>query len=149
MTLKPKLWTLKAIEEAIVLVSAGQSMVEVGNHFGVSRQAVAGILFRARASGRIITAGLPGRHHRTGNEPFKPPTPHKAAKPAVATPVMIPVGLMERTGCAFPVGRTTQHLFCNNTCDGNSSYCGYHSRLMVQPFQASPKNFVRQFRRLV
>lgn len=60
--------------------------------------------------------------------PSKPPT--FFAVPVA--PDSVPVPLWERTGCAFPVERTTQHLFCDMPVTEPGCYCTFHHQRMYR-----------------
>ena len=66
---------------------------------------------------------------------LRKPKPIKAApKPRVTpvAPVIKPVSLLERTGCAFPVRRHAgEYLFCNCPPD-TGPYCEFHRSIMYK-----------------
>ena len=54
-------------------------------------------------------------------------------RPLVHPDFMCPVGLLERTGCAFPVDRAHGlHLFCNKILSEDRPYCAEHGLMMVR-----------------
>lgn len=50
----------------------------------------------------------------------------------VPEPVTTPVGLLDRTGCAWPVNDGGPFLFCNHPTEG--TYCEHHHQRMYRPW---------------
>lgn len=46
-----------------------------------------------------------------------------------ALPGSMPVDLMKRTGCAWPISNGETHLYCNLSKDGKGPYCSEHAAL--------------------
>jgi hypothetical protein len=115
--------------------TSGQIAIKLGT--GFTRNAVIGKVHRLKLQTRVyppkpIEEAKPIR--KTVGRAFIPrlPLPVQKAKPIPLPALCVPVGLQDRTGCCFPVVRTTEHLFCNATCSGD--YCDYHRRVMyVRP----------------
>lgn len=93
---------------------------------------VLGVSVRA-VTGKVDRLGLPPRDTsqsaafaRWGDRKAKGrPTPPSFPAP-VPEPHMTPVGLMDRTGCAWPVNDGGPYLFCNQPRQENSDYCTHH-----------------------
>lgn len=67
--------------------------------------------------------------HRGQSRPPSKPVPMPTTVPE---PVTTPVGLLDRTGCAWPVNDGGPFLFCNHPTEG--TYCEHHRQRMYRPW---------------
>lgn len=139
------------IEAVKPLALADQSAGQIAAALGVSRNAVIGVVYRSNGAVRLAnrrqdTGTKRRRHRRARSEygaktasawPKKQPVP---LDPALAAelensptwrplPGVEPVGLMERTGCAWPVTVDGQTLFCNCGTEKGARYCASHAAI--------------------
>jgi hypothetical protein len=86
--------------------------------------------------------GLPRRPHLSKARQRKPSIPKPIPAPTLGVQRALPVALIcdgvlleHRSGCCFPVGDTRPHRFCDTpgSIYGQSIYCDYHRRIMINP----------------
>jgi hypothetical protein len=106
----------------------GISIDEIAAYFNITKSSIA----HKRGRLKLIPRNRGGKNKSvtTVHNPYVAPKPKPTAKP-----VMVPVPLLERTGCCFPVDRKDgRHLFCNNIGElvRHSIYCDYHKQEMIR-----------------
>lgn len=69
---------------------------------------------------------------RTRRYPKLPSVPLPRPRKPILTAHMKPVGLFQRTGCAFPVNDGKPFLFCDAPIHSPTAYCEFHGNLMVK-----------------
>lgn len=131
----------------LALQQEGRSTAAIAEAYGVSRNAVCGLLWRTK-----IALGLVIPKPRSK----KPPSPPKEARAKPAKPRVLdrppppkkrmvrelrvaPIGTpapiyeLASQGCRFPVTpndtAATEHLFCNQRRDFHPSYCNKHAQI--------------------
>ena len=123
------------------LIEQGLTNKAAGAVMGISKSSVSGMLDRMIKSGmavnrppkpvkavnksRVFKAKIRWRERHAKGPQLPRPRQH------IDHPPMTPVGLLERTGCCFPVNDGGPFLFCNNSKREQSSYCLFHGNLMV------------------
>lgn len=115
---------------------------------GVTRNAIIGVVHRSK--GKVKLAG--GLSHPPSSRPRRPKKPRPPRRrivlppPVDVSPVLNketiwqplpgsqPAGLLQRTGCAFPVQVDGRTLFCNCAVKpGTGAYCEPHAKAMRRP----------------
>ena len=139
------IWKPEDDDKLAHLRDEGLSYSEIGQHFGVSRNAISGRVNRLKLKPRTNEHSANMRWHGSGKPERKPKSKPMPLKPftyrkGIVTPPRffaildapnaVPVPLMERTGCCYPVTEHKPHLFCNAETDG--SYCEFHRSLMYR-----------------
>jgi hypothetical protein len=128
VTLVPKnFWFTEKEGEFAKLWNDGVVIDVIAKYFGVSNRAV--------SSKRVRMGLLPRLDRGQKKAAVTVHKPYVAPKPKVIKPIMVPVPLLERTGCCFPVDRANgRHLFCNNIGElvRHSIYCDYHKQEMIR-----------------
>ena len=131
------IWTEEQDQTLIALRAEGLPNAEIASRLVITRKSV---------TGRVSTLKLPLRDAQfSANIRWGKKEDRKSLKPVayrkgvvtgprffavVEAPDAVPVGLMERTGCAYPVTERGPHLFCNAACEG--SYCEFHRQVMYK-----------------
>lgn len=140
-------WPIESIDTLRRMWVDGASFSEIGRAVRKSRSAVAGKArrlglqsrgqehFRQQAAKaarmrwdstpRIVKTKTHFSLRRTTPKTRKPPMHLRV----VPVPESIPVPLMERTGCCYPVTPEGPHLFCNLPTE-KGDYCKWHTRVM-------------------
>lgn len=119
------------------LIESGHSNQEAAEALGTTKGAVGKLIYRMRKDGVVINRPLPVVKAKAPKPAKKPwvrstkPTPPQPRQ-RIKHPPMTPVGLLERTGCCFPVNDGKPFLFCDNAKHERSSYCLFHGNLMFQ-----------------
>ncbi len=146
-------------ETARDLWNAGKSAQQIAQHFGVTRNAVCGRLFRMglRREGaasygiRTRAAPKPPRVKRFKVvKPAKPPKPPRV-EAVVAVPVVIDImaarPFLSRTmrECSWILDGGDA---CCNPCDGGTSYCAGHRSIVYRP-TVKAREYERSLRRFV
>lgn len=144
-------WHTNNVEKIADMLREGKSASEIGARFGVSRNAVIGVVHRnpvlreigfARKQGRqniekvraISVAATRGKNVRGGKvsvnrlkavaQPIEAPEPVDAPEPRNLTLME----LTERT-CKWPVNDGGPFLFCGCEADFDRPYCDFHTEL--------------------
>ena len=128
--IKPKIWLIGEEIELGKMWEKGIPLAVIGKRFGVSPRAISAKRERLGMTPRPIGNHNPyGRPKLSATKRLLKPMARHKPKP-INAPTCEPVGLFQRIGCAFPVKRTTEHLFCNSVTE--KTYCDYHAQIMVQ-----------------
>lgn len=139
------------IEAVKPLALEDQSAGQIAAALGVSRNAVIGVVYRSNGAVRLANrrqeTGTKRRRRRRARSEHgakaalvrtkKQPIP---MDPALADelensptwrplPGSEPVGLLERTGCAWPVTVEGRTLFCNCAIEKGARYCADHAAI--------------------
>lgn len=165
-------WTPERSKTAADMWTNGATGGAIAKLFGISRSAAIGKIHRLnlpkrmspisspkqKASSRLKRANMENKP-RTKAKPLKPTVakhnpqtpPHDLLKPDnralkseawMPLPGSVPVGLMERTGCAYPTcsgDRGTPWVFCNLPVEHGKPYCEGHRMVMRSKFQDEPR----------
>jgi hypothetical protein len=108
-------WTPEAVEEIRRLWNAGHSCGQIGQMFGVSRNAIIGVTNRNPGFRKKVTR------------------PRNAAP---AAPLGLPLVDLSRTQCRYSVTDGSPHLFCGHETVPGKPWCAAHAgrvRAKVQP----------------
>ena len=158
-------WTEEDIAQVFAMVGAGTSMAVIAKHFGCTRCAVIGLYRRERIKRGTLPPVMPRKRilipeTRRDPNPYRdtvdkggggrvmpmPTLPEEglgfvlppmdpAPEPAPAPVTGAPVGILDVTGCRWPVGEDAavpgRHTFCNGPQRDGSSYCAEHSKARV------------------
>lgn len=158
-------WTEEDIAQMFAMVGAGTSMADIAKHFGCTRCAVIGLYRRERIKRGTLPPVMPRKRilipeTRRDPNPYRdtvdkggggrvmpmPTLPEEglgfvlppmdpAPEPAPAPVTGAPVGILDVTGCRWPVGEDAavpgRHTFCNGPQRDGSSYCAEHSKARV------------------
>ena len=158
-------WTEEDIAQMFAMVGAGTSMADIAKHFGCTRCAVIGLYRRERIKRGTLPPVMPRKRilipeTRRDPNPYRdtvdkggggrvmpmPTLPEEglgfvlppmdpAPEPAPAPVTGSPVGILDVTGCRWPVGEDAavpgRHTFCNGPQRDGSSYCAEHSKARV------------------
>jgi len=150
-----------------LLEEQGLTYRAAGNLLGLSACSVAGLAYRngiktvsAYSSptkkginnmSRVARPPKPKRPPVTTFVPLAAPEPEAfTPKPGAwdALPGSTPVGLMQRTGCAWVIGERP-FLFCNEPLDGHDHWCPAHVKLGTRPVvPGTPKRVAPKAERL-
>lgn len=149
-------WKNEAVIDTVVrMTEGGKSASQIGRHFGVTRNAVCGAIWRIRQSGRSIR--MPELTY-TANKPRTPPTKKPKTRalpmpnlPKTPRPSTLPtmkvvevaayqglnpvVTLFVRHGqCRFPVtGRGAEAMLCGDGVVDGKVYCAAHCQVAYMP----------------
>lgn len=133
----------------------GQSLSDLGCHFGVSRSSVSGAVMRARALGFELAARV-GPTFRQRNKPEKSamPKPSREGRRRIGTtlkgPTPLPVheplaahaigtfSLTERT-CKWPYGDGPNWTHCGTPKGSDGPYCAFHAAKAFNKQPATPE----------
>lgn len=167
-------WTKAERAKVADMLRAGMSAGEMAPHFGVSRNAVCGIVFRdkllraigfVRGNGKragvitkqsryagVLAAPKPKRFEAV-NMATRMESLSRGAKPLPAVPTAFecrPVPLMDlkHGDCRWPVNtpaRGESYLFCANPADG--SYCQHHKAISIGQGTGGERRAVRELER--
>lgn len=128
-------WTPADLDTLRKMWTAGASAREIAYALGRSRNSVLGKIHRLNLETRTNLRRKP-EAPRIGRVRSFPPQKHERKPPmlpmlqrVVVVPDAVPVPLLERTGCCYPVTTTSPHLFCNAQTEGRD-YCETHYRIM-------------------
>lgn len=133
-------WGVDAVDAFASMWRDGLPVKEIADRLSVTVSAVNKKRWRLGLEPRSINIGSKNRWAK--EKASKPqsftitpraPTPYKAKQ--LNHPLgMVPVALLERTGCAFAVDRIDGvWLFCDCTTEAVSDYCSTHKSQMYQP----------------
>jgi hypothetical protein len=122
-------WNKERKDNLLVLLESGKSRSEAGTALGVSRNAVTSVVDRMRLAGVTVKCNPAGSRVGGHMKSTAPRLPRHTEHPP-----MTPVGLLDRTGCAFPTNNGGPYLFCNNHIHGQSPYCEFHGNLMFKSY---------------
>lgn len=142
------IWTEEQDTTLRTMRDDGASYDEIGSVLGVTRNAVSGRVNRLKLVPRPQDyAGKAAKRWQVTNRPAKAKPLHlkpmnwRKGKPTPPmffavheAPKAVPVPLIDRTGCCYPVTEHGPHLFCNEATDG--SYCKFHRSVMYKEFAA-------------
>ena len=158
-------WTAEEIGQVFALAEAKNSMSAIAKQIGRSRSAVIGVYYRERQKRGTLPPVTPRKRilvpeTRRDPNPYRdtvdkggggrvmpmPTLPEEglgfvlppmdpAPEPAPAPVTGAPVGILDVTGCRWPVGEDAavpgRHTFCNGPQRDGSSYCAEHSKARV------------------
>ena len=143
------IWTQAQDDILVTMRDAGETYGVIAHKLGVTRNAISGRVNRLKLKPRDQSFSANVRWHGEG-KPEKPAKPKKAPlKPItwrkgvvtgpkffaiVEAPNTVPVGIMERTGCCYPVTERGPHKFCNAETEG--TYCKFHRSVMYKEIAA-------------
>jgi len=161
-------WTEEDIAQMFAMVGAGTSMADIAKHFGCTRCAVIGLYRRERIKRGTLPPVMPRKRilipeTRRDPNPYRdtvdkggggrvmpmPTLPEEglgfvlppmdpAPEPAPAPVTGAPVGILDVTGCRWPVGEDASVIgtktFCNGDKMDGSSYCREHRAMHVASY---------------
>ena len=148
-------WTIDRVDTLMTMAAEGKTFSQIGAVLGVTRSCAIGKYQRIRvARGHVPTprkrvlsgeAPAPRKVPSSRKLPSMPATASTVAPmPAkIALPVPAPlsgpaVGLLDVTGCKWPLHEDASliggYAFCNHDKDEGSSYCPYHAREAVADY---------------
>ena len=146
-------WTAEETDKLFQLVAEGYSMSAIGKALHRSRSSCMGRYSReAGKRGHIIASKA--RREAAKNMPLEPiaKPPRRVTlgsnvillRPLPPPPVRVgpAVGLLDVTGCKFPVAENAELIggweFCNHKRDGERVYCEHHSAVAYRKFVPKP-----------
>lgn len=136
----------------IAMRSEGATFAAIASEIGMSRNTVIGKAHRYLVkTGQRVMRQVPQsqtvqkRQYRRTVTPVTQAGKADLAKPlpavkraTVAYVPGIPCGIIDVTGCKWPVGTDPAtagtHLFCNADCHGEGSYCEHHAIASADPW---------------
>jgi len=158
-------WTEEAIGQVFTMAGKGTSMGDIAQHLGCSRSAVIGLYRRERIKRGTLPPVMPRKRilvPETRRDPnpyrdtvdkggggrlmpmptlptegigFVLPPMDRAPQPAPEPRAWPAIGILDVTGCRWPVGEDAavpgRHTFCNGPQRDGSSYCAEHSKARV------------------
>jgi hypothetical protein len=158
--------TAQRVTAIIPLLIDGSTYTQIAEALNTSREAVAGLIHRARERNELPrtvaavdkTKGgrATAKRRKVERKKAKPrhagitnyvalgaPLPPSDIKPLKsnawkALPGSVPVPLEQRTGCAWPLG-DGPFLFCNEPVQEGKSWCPHHFTLGNRPIPTAPR----------
>ena len=139
------IWTETEDARLISMRDDGASYAEIGSVLGVTRNAVSGRVNRLKLVPRPQDyAGKAAKRWQNTPRPAKAKPMHlkpmnwRKGKPTppkffavYEAPKAVPVDLIERTGCCYPVTEHKPHKFCNAETE-SGDYCKFHRAVMYR-----------------
>lgn len=136
--------TIKDIDAEVVAAwNSGITSSEVGKMFGLTKNSIMGILYRARMKGFQVNEHPKFPRKLMGSKRRK----SKMENGSILDQIMPKARIMnvaiynlDPDGCKFPVSTNSEgHLFCNRKQMNNRSYCEAHCARAYQGMQSTFK----------
>lgn len=138
-------WTMERLDTLRAMWADGKTCLQIAAALKTSRSAIAGKVRRLKLDRRTPAHSAKVRWENAPRAP-RPKTggfrlidrtkPYHRTEPVHCAPVeaprAIPVHLLERTGCCYPVTEAKPHLFCNAAIEDDASYCDFHHSVMYR-----------------
>lgn len=157
MNIQPNSLTARHGAAIVERVKAGESFGLIAKDYGISRNTIAGMIYRARRRGEDIPLDTTKARKSLTPPPAKKRQPKPAAQVLPPQPPYEHVGVafldVKEHHCRWPLwGKTTpfvDKLFCGVETPAGQPYCDHCRRLSVAPKHTSDTDRRLNFKRLV
>ena len=136
------IWTDEKKSELTELWAAGYSVTYCGEHFGVTRNTIAGAIHRMRLSAPEEKKPAPRSKAHSHQRSSK----FSKAAPVPIIPFIAPLSVefldLAAGQCRWPHGDSPPFLFCGNPASDGLPYCPQHCRIAyVAAKHRSPRDY--------
>ena len=129
----------------IAAYNAGRSFRDIGDEFNLSRSAIGGLVYRARARGEVIgkrSSKMPVVEVRVKKRPAAKPAPQQQAARVIQLfgdyePKRVPFLDIESGQCRWPMWAAgtpfSDKVYCGADAEPGQSYCGHCEQIAYNP----------------